>query len=225
MEPHAMMQIKGIREGLLVSVNEGDWTEIQAALLKQIEERAEFFNGARLALDVGSRTLHAAEMGELRDRLSDANICLWAVISKSSVTVQTAKVLGLDTKLSNGKGGSSRVQADKGQPGGDVVLIEKTLRSGNRITSESHVVVIGDVNPGAEIYAGGNIIVWGRIRGSVHAGAGGNKEAVVCGLEILPLQLRIANLFYVETTKRKKSGPGTARVNRDQIVLEPWNPK
>lgn len=220
-----MLQIKGVREGLLVTVSEGDWLEAQAALLTQIEERSAFFNGARLALDVGNRTLHAAEMGVLRDKLSDANICLWAVISKSAITAQTAEVLGIATQLSKGKAEKHPGQDGKSLPGEEAVFIEKTLRSGNRIVYTGHVVVIGDVNPGAEIQAGGSVIVWGTIRGSVHAGTDGNRSAVICALEINPLQLRIANQFLIEKPKKKKHGPETARIRREQIVLEPWNLK
>ena len=218
------VQSKGIREGLLVSIGDGEWPEVQAALLKQIKDRGAFFNGARLAMDVGNRTLHASEMGTLRDKLSDANICLWAVISKSNVTEQTAQVLGLVTQMSNGKADKSHRAVEKNLVGEEAVYIQKTIRSGSRITSLGHVVVIGDVNPGAEIQAGGNIIVWGRIKGSVHAGVEGNNNAMVCALEINPIQLRIANIFLNERPKKKKNGPETARIYRERIVLEPWNP-
>lgn len=217
-----VLQIKGIREGLLVSVGEGDWADIQAALIKQIEDRGTFFQGARLAIDVGSRVLHAAELGTLRDKLADAKICLWAVVSKSTTTEQTAQVLGLVTQLSNGKIIKTSQTSENNLPGEEAVFIQKTLRSGSQIACDRHVVVFGDVNPGAEIQAGGNIIVWGRIKGSVHAGADGNTSAVVCGLEISPLKLRIANLYLAENAKKKKNGPETARIHREQVILELW---
>mgnify|MGYP001362442065 CR=1 FL=1 len=83
------LQIKGIRDGLLVTIGEGDWEGVQAALLTHIEERIGFFKGARLALDVSNRIMHAAEMGTLRDRLSDKGVALWAVLSSSPVTYCT----------------------------------------------------------------------------------------------------------------------------------------
>ncbi len=78
-----MMQIKGIKDGLLVTLAEGDWPELEVALLAHVEEKSGFFQGARMALDVGNHILRAAEMGALRDRLSNKGISLWAVLSSS----------------------------------------------------------------------------------------------------------------------------------------------
>jgi septum site-determining protein MinC len=220
------LKIKGIQEGLLVTLGEGDWPEVQGLLLNQIKEGAEFFKGARLALDIGNRVLHAAEMGTLRDKLSDAEVSLWAVISKSPVTEKTAKVLGLVTSLTSPK--SSRIHnrvIESSQPGEEAILFNKTLRSGNKIICSGHVVVFGDVNPGAEIIADGNVIIWGRLKGSVHAGASGNADSMVCALEFYPTQLRIANFQLNISPKKKKIGPEISRVKREQIILEPWNLK
>jgi septum site-determining protein MinC len=218
-------QIKGIREGLLATVGEGEWLEVQAALINQIKERGEFFKGARLALDVGKRNLHAAEMGYLRDKLSDINIALWAVLSLSPVTEQTAQVLGLATRLSIQKKNPMIQPAERFVTADEAIFIQKTVRSGNRISSKGHVVILGDVNPGAEILAGGNVIVWGRLRGGVQAGSEGNEKAVICALEINPIQLRIADFMYIGSKKKKKPGPETARIVKGQIVIEPWNLK
>ena len=219
------LSIKGIREGLLISIGEGEWIDIQANLLKQIEERGTFFKGARLAIDVGNRILHAAEMGVLRDKLSDREIGLWAIISNSPVTERTAQVLGLATRLSTPKPERVIRSVDPNLPGEDAILIQKTLRSGFRVSTHGHVVVIGDVNPGAEILSDGNIIVWGRLRGSVHAGAQGNQKSVVCALEMNPTQLRIANIFYAPAGKKKKGGPELVRLENGQVLSEQWNVK
>jgi len=85
-----------------------------------------------------------------------------------------------------------------------------------------HVVVIGDVNPGAEITAGGNVIVWGRLRGVVHAGAGGDEEAVVCALDLAPTQLRIAGHIAVSPERRKDPGPEIARIREGQLIADTW---
>src|SRR5689334_7227801 len=92
--------IKGIREGLLVTVDEaGNWAETSQALLEQIDHAADFFKGARLALAIGPRTLSAAELGRLRDDLSERNVSLWAVLSESPLTVKSAQALGLNIAL------------------------------------------------------------------------------------------------------------------------------
>jgi len=104
------------------------------------------------------------------------------------------------------------------------VLFKRTLRSGRTIHSEGHVVVIGDVNPGAEIIAGGDVIVWGRLRGVVHAGAQGDEGATVCALDMAPMQLRIAG--YIATSpkeQRREPRPESARIRGNRIVVEAWN--
>ncbi len=219
------MKIKGIRDGLLVTVGDGEWPEIQANLLLQIHQKESFFKGARMALDVGNRILHAAEMGTLRDKLADHEVTLWAVVGNSPMTEATAQVLGLATRLSVAKQERVTRPLDTNLPGEDAVLIQKTLRSGFRVSSHGHVIVIGDVNPGAEIVADGNVIVWGRLKGSAQAGASGNENCVVCAMEISPTQLRIADVFYTPTSKKKKSGPEVVRIINGQAVLEPWSQK
>ena len=69
-----------------------------------------------------------------------------------------------------------------------------SLRSGQKIEFEGSLVIIGDVNPGAQVIAGENIIVLGQLRGLAHAGAKGNRDAVIEAVEIDSLQLRIADI-------------------------------
>jgi septum site-determining protein MinC len=87
------------------------------------------------------------------------------------------------------------------------------------------VVVIGDINPGAEIIAKGDIIVWGRLRGVVHAGADGDESAMVCALDLSPTQLRIAGKIAVAPNRRGKPSPEVVRLVDGQFVAEGWNPK
>jgi septum site-determining protein MinC len=103
------------------------------------------------------------------------------------------------------------------------VLIKRTLRSGRTVHNIGHVVIIGDVNSGAEVIASGDIIVWGKVRGVVHAGAQGDENAVVCALDLAPTQLRIAGLITVPPKdKRRNPRPEMARVNHGQIEAIPW---
>lgn len=104
------------------------------------------------------------------------------------------------------------------------VLVRRTLRSGQVVQYPGHVVVIGDVNPGAEIIAGGDIVVWGKLRGIVHAGATGDDGAVVCALSLAPLQLRIGNHIARAPEEREglPQGPEMASIQDGEIVAEPW---
>src|SRR5579871_3191685 len=64
----------------------------------------------------------------------------------------------------------------------NTLFTRRTIRSGQRLRYESSVVIMGDVNAGAEVIAGGDVLVWGTLRGTVHAGYPGNEEAIVCAL-------------------------------------------
>jgi septum site-determining protein MinC len=85
------------------------------------------------------------------------------------------------------------------------------------------VVILGDVNPGAEVIAGGNVVVWGKLRGVVHAGATGNERSVVCALDLTPTQLRIASHISVSPDRKGNPRPEKAFVKDGILVAEAWN--
>ena len=221
MSDSSLVQIKGIRDGLLVSLGDAGWPVVQHALLERIEQQPAFFQGARLALDVGNQALKSAELSQLRDQLSERGIMLWAVISNSPLTENTAQILGLATRISRPrpqeKAQPARVSDDE-----TAMWVNKTLRSGTRIEYGGHVIIFGDVNPGAEVIAGGSVVIWGRLRGVVHAGAQGNREAVVCALDLFPTQLRIAGEIAVAPERRGKPQPEIVRIKDGQLQAEPW---
>ena len=220
------VQIKGIRDGLLITLGDGEWRDLQNALLDHVQRQGSFLKGGRLAIDVGNQALSAVDLCSLRDHLSENGIALWAVIGNSPKTMQTAQSLGLATRLANeSHDRKSSAPETRLYDGDDAVLVQRTLRSGYSLQHPGHVVVLGDVNPGAEIVAGGNIIVWGRLRGVVHAGAEGDEHAVVCALDLSPTQLRIAGHIALTPQRRGKPLPESAHLSGGQVVAEVWNPK
>jgi septum site-determining protein MinC len=224
MNTTSLIQIKGIRDGLLVTMGDAPWDVARTSLMMQIDERQTFFKGARVALDVGNAILHVTELSALRDTLSERGVILWAVVSNSSATESTAQMLGLATRLSKPKPEAARsvpVEAPKLNDNA-ALWIHKTLRSGMRIEHPGHVVVFGDVNPGAEIVAGGSVMVWGRLRGVVHAGAQGDQKAVVCALDLSPTQLRIAGEIAISPARRGKTVPEVVRIVDSRLQAEPW---
>ena len=224
MEQNAKVKIKGIREGLLITVRDDDWPDAKAALEEQIKEQSEFLKGGRLILDVGNHNIRAAELGQLRDMLTDDGLALWAVLSNSEITQQNAQMLGLATRINKPLPDRSTHTIETALTGEEAVLVRRTLRSGFSIKNFGHVVVIGDVNPGCEIVAGGDIVVWGHLRGMVHAGAEGNQDAVVCAMDLAPTQLRIADHIATTPKRRGKSQPEMARIIDGQVVAVPWKP-
>ena len=217
------IKIKGVRDGLLVVFPDGEWGEVRQALLVQFDAQIEFLRGARLVLEMGNRPVKAAELGELRDQLSERQISLWAVLSSSPKTESTAQALGLATQISKPLPDRNMQTLDTRLSAGDAaIFVERTLRSGYSLQHPGHVVVVGDVNPGAEIIAGGNIVIWGRLRGMVHAGAAGDENAFVCALDLAPTQLRIAGEIARPPKKRGKPQPEIARLRDGQVVAEMW---
>lgn len=107
------------------------------------------------------------------------------------------------------------------------LYIHRTLRSGQSISSEGNIVIIGDVNPGAEIVAKGDITVWGILGGIAHAGSDGNTYSRIRALKLNAIQLRIGEIFarrpdtinipYVQKTDIFT--PEEARVNRKNIII------
>ena len=218
----SLVQIKGIRDGLLATFSDAPWEDQYLALLAQIGERPAFFQGARLALDVGSQILKVNDLVNLRDHLSERNVILWAVVSESPTTEHTSQLLGLATRISKPR---PQEQTHSSITSDDTALfVNKTLRSGTRIEFPGNVVVMGDVNPGAEIVAEGNVIVWGRVRGMIHAGAKGDRSAFICALDLSAIQLRIADETSAMLKPQKDPKPEIASINSEgRLQAELWH--
>ncbi len=219
------IQIKGIREGLLITLGEGEWVDILVELMEKIKENNNFFQGAKLAIDVGNRILNVTELSTLRDRLADFDINLWAILSNSPITEMKAQDLGLATKISKPKPERVIKSIESSLPGEDSIFVRKTIRSGFKVVSNGHVVVFGDLNPGGEILAGGSVMIWGRCLGVVQAGVEGDNNAVVCALDLNPTQLRIAGIIAISPKRKGKPQPEVAKIVSGQVVAETWNPK
>ena len=217
-----LIQIKGIRDGLLITLSGAAWPDLVKAFIENIESRSAFFHGGRVVLEVGSQELRVAELSDLRDQLSDHGVSLWGVLSESPLTESTAQNLGLATRLSKPQVSEAQKKSEP-LPEDAAKWVKGPLRSGGRIEYNGNVVVMGDVNSGAEIVAGGSIIVWGRLRGVVHAGAQGDENAVVCALELVPTQLRIAGEIAISPKKQAKSQPEVARLQDGHLTAEPWH--
>ncbi len=107
------------------------------------------------------------------------------------------------------------------------LYLTQTLRSGQTVTYEGNIFIVGDAHPGSEVIATGDISVWGILGGIAHAGSAGNVNAKVRALKLNPIQLRIAGLYsrrndtinvpYVQKTN--EFTPEEARINNKQIVV------
>jgi septum site-determining protein MinC len=103
------------------------------------------------------------------------------------------------------------------------LFLQRTLRSGQRVRYDGSIVILGDVNPGAEVVASGDIIILGALRGVAHAGATGDPTALVAALQLHATQLRIASCIGRRPDGDKASGsPEIARVQDGIVIVNPY---
>jgi septum site-determining protein MinC len=233
--------IKGIREGLIVSLPTtcGAWRAALDQLEARLDSSPAFFKGARVGLVIGAWELDQDEIRAARDLLLRHDVTLWALISDNLKTQEAAARLGLDIKLPQREARPQPApMLAESAPASDVVaqtttdvsetamVVHRTLRSGVSLRHPGSLVIIGDVHSGAEVIAGGDVVVWGKLHGTVHAGAFGDNEAVVCALDLTPTQLRIGHIITRSPDdRRRKIQPEMAHVMRGRIEAVAWNPK
>ncbi len=215
-----LISIKGGREGLRLRLDDtADWQVLTEALKQQITQNSGFFAGARLSLEIGDRALSDSQMATLLELLKQYGVQIESIGATARESRNAARASGVTARpLPRYAEPASPTPASES----DGMLVTRTVRSGQVLRHHSHITLIGDVNPGAELIAGGSVVVWGRMRGLVHAGALGNAEAVVCALELRPTQLRIAEQITRTPEGAGRLGPGMARIEDGRIIVEPW---
>jgi len=218
--------IKGTRNGLLLTLEpETPFSELLKALSDRLAEAPGFFRGASLAVDTSRRLLRGSERTQLENLLAHYQMSVTSleqiIAARKDDESQVPSPAVLDTPAS---AAGETTQAQRGlRETADTLFLRRTIRSGQAIHHPSNIVVMGDVNPGAEIVAGGDIIVWGVLRAMVHAGYPDNESACVCALHLTPVQLRIAHLL-----SRPPEGadvqprPEVAAIRNGRIVVETW---
>jgi len=217
--------IKGTKAGLMVILAEEPSVDtIIAELADRMGEGAGFFQGASIILNVGNRVLETESWLRLRDLLAAHAVTLKGVVAADEITRRSARALGftLASPIASLSVPARPATATPGE-GSEGILVRRTLRSGQSLRHPGHVVILGDVNAGAEVIAGGDILVWGVLRGMAHAGALGDTSAGIYALHLAPTQLRIGGLVASQWEKRSTPPkPEVARVKNGQIVIEEW---
>jgi septum site-determining protein MinC len=219
------ISIKGTREGLVVALGEGAWPELLDQLERELRLKAAFFEGAQAILNAGSREMGSEELRQVRDLLLENRMQMSAVVTSAHETAEAAAALDIPVTraVEETWPPETETEADEGTEG--ALFLKRTVRSGQTIQHPGHVTVLGDINPGGQVVAGGDIVIWGKLRGTVHAGATGDDHALVCALMLAPTQLRIGNHIArsPEQEPRNPDVPEVARVQGEGIVVEPWS--
>ena len=166
------------KENLIIKIEEtAEQNEIMSALRKKMPELKKLYKDDKTPIFVTGKVLKNKEIDEVQE-----------LIKKTvdvKVNFDSPRILGLHgiKRTFSKEIATSETKFHRG-----------SLRSGQKIEFEGSLVVLGDVNDGAEVIAGENIIVVGILRGLAHAGAKGNKEAIISAASIEAPQLRIANI-------------------------------
>jgi septum site-determining protein MinC len=237
-----MIAIKGYRHGLLIVFNrepETPWQSHLRELEAKLDANPNFFRGSSVAFDVKDAALGEDDLRYAIDMLRMREVKLWAVVSQNTETCLRARSLGLADRLNVAAGAQRTLDLPVGLretargsesppvEGGDGLFVRRRIRSGQVLRHPGHIVIMGDVNPGAQVIAGGDIIVWGRLGGAAHAGALGNAQAVVCALEMSPTCVRIAEAVYIprssERGQRRKRAAQMALLKEQEIIFMSWD--
>ncbi|SHK71527.1 septum site-determining protein MinC [Desulforamulus aeronauticus] len=216
------VSIKGTRHGLLILLDkERDFEDIKQNLYKKMDSARGFFKGAEFAF------YQEPEENEQKQALEQ--ICMeYGLIHQPDIRT---KIISNPSTTSSPETSSvpqqnSIAASEEKSNQTDTLLVKRSLRSGQKVHYPGHVVVLGDIHPGAEVVAYGNVLVMGSCRGVVHAGADGNKYARVVAHRLSPSQLRIGSSIACAPADSLEGAPypEIAYLSPDsQIIVETYN--
>lgn len=207
------------------------FSELEEGLRSYLARNPRWFEGARVTLNVGRRVLSIKQVNHIKQILEGefklTIVGLWC--GPESLETLVSEKVALPVGLAS--------QQEKHGVLGEMdwqetLLVRGTCRSGTTIHTSGNLVVLGDVNPGAELTADGDIAVFGRLLGLAHAGVNGNIRAFIVALPINAPQIRIGPYIRIESVdgemrvdRRTRGLVSLARVERGEIVMEPFSPR
>jgi len=211
---------------ILIMREEDDFDTVMEAIARKLDTSGRFFKGASLDVKYRGRKLSSEQEQAISKLIADkANADVRSFREDESSNEAEHEPAEQDRSREKPK---MKLLYFKGLEEGMTKFYKGTVRSGTLVSYEGNLVIIGDVNPGGEVIAAGNVIVMGTLRGMVHAGADGNKEAVVAALSLQPTQLRIADVITrPPDTAQPRQGllPEIAFVKDDLVYIEAFLPQ
>lgn len=200
-----IVKIKGTRSGLQLSFATGaKFEDIKSNIVGKLEAGDNFFiRGTTVYIPKG--TFPTEQMETLRRIFHRHGMLFRNEIPKPKPIVRPEQ--------------SAKPAAPKHT---QLMVVNRTVRSGQEIRTEGSVLICGNVNPGSQVIAGGSIDIRGVCRGLVHAGAFGDEKAVIIADRLMPVQIRIANLVARSPDENEKVDTSErASIKNHQIVIEP----
>ena len=219
---------KGLKTGLLlVLVGKPEFSAVEREIREKLETSALFFRrGTVIEWRTGTFTAkeslalkklflqHGLYFREMKEE-ADAQK---PVVSAVSGAARAGVVLG--RKKAEAPEMKKEPDADKKDV--QMLVVNRTLRGGQEVQSQGSVLILGNVNPGAQVIAGGSIDIRGTCRGIVHAGAYGDRDAIIIADHLMPVQIRIADVIAQSPEQYEKPELAErASVQDGRIVIEP----
>ncbi len=159
---------------------------------------------------------------KIKNNFDKININSFCIYSNHRDTIIAGKSLKIDSTFIKEQEVKNKFLLLNSQKKEDI-LHEGTVRSGDRISSNGNLSIIGDVNPGAIVSAKKNIFVWGKLLGVAFAGKDGNNNASIASLYLNPLQLRIADIIAIGPKEKPKNHyPEIAVLENKTINIKPY---
>ncbi|MBD2412777.1 septum site-determining protein MinC [Nostoc calcicola FACHB-389] len=177
-----------------VPASELSWSDIWQQTRQRLNAGDRFrISNTPVHLMAQDRLVDARQLQELAEALSEVQLRLISVSTSRRQTAIAAVTSGYSVEQLQPVTSLNTEPKATAIPQADALYLEMTVRSGVEIRHPGTVILLGDLNPGGIVIADGDIIVWGRLRGIAHAGAGGNLSCLIMALQMEPTQLRIAD--------------------------------
>ena len=168
-----------------------------------------------------NESISSHELSKIKKNIENVNVHSFCLYSNNRDTILAGKFLKIDSTFVTEQEIKKKLRLLNSKNSDDI-LHEGTLRSGDRISSNGNLCIIGDVNPGAIVSAKKDIYVWGKLLGIAFAGKGGNNNASIASLYLNPLQLRIADVVAIgPKDKPQNSYPEIAVIDKQTIIIKP----
>ncbi len=218
---------KGTVNGLTIIMREKDsFKDILENIEKKVSSAGKFFNGASLSVKYRGKKLSPQEEKQILDLLRKKSGAEIKSLQEDN-EVPESEDKDMPSGVSN-RNSIKKILFFKGIEEGITKFYRGTVRSGQLLRFDGNVVVLGDVNPGGVVEAAGNVIVLGSLRGVVHAGYDGNKEAIVAAFNLQPTQLRIADVITRSPDEMEVKGhpvPELAFIKDDMVYIDRFLPQ
>ena len=169
-----------------------------------------------------NESINSPQLSKLKNIFDKVNICSFQIYSNNRDTILAGKSLKIVSNFVREQELKNKLRLLSSNQKDDI-LHKGTVRSGDRISSNGNLCIIGDVNPGAIVTAKKNIYVWGKLLGIAFAGKGGDKNTSISSLYLNPLQLRIADVIAIgPNNKPTNYYPEIAVIDNQTITINPY---